>query len=431
MLQSGGAAVICPGRISVLDPVGYIDFLRLMSGVRLVLSDYRSGTARLPRALSASCMTDCEIAPDPPASSTGADPAASASAANAPLGPVTVVAYGGEREEWDAFVRRTPGGTFFHLTGWKDVLESTFNFTPHYLLARRNGKLVGVLPLFELRPPFSGRRLLSVPFAVEGGVCSADMQARVALEEAACSQARAMRARYLELRDGLEGGGFQMREGVYYRFRRQLGDTDEENLAAIPRKQRRMVRVGQQSGLVARVSNDDVSVFFDLYARSVRHLGTPVFGQHYFRSLLERFPRDSVLLTVWHGDQPAAAVLSFFFNDTVLPYYAGSRHELFRYAINDFMYWELTRYARTRGARVFDFGRSKKGTGAYDFKCHWGFEPEPLRYRIYAPGGTPTRGHTANDAHVQILRHVWQRLPLGVTKFLGPYVIRTYGASYT
>jgi FemAB-related protein (PEP-CTERM system-associated) len=218
---------------------------------------------------------------------------------------------------------------------------------------------------------------------------------------------------------------------VYYRFQRRLADTDEENFAAIRRKQRRMVRVGQQSGLVARVNNDDVEVFFDLYARSVRHLGTPVFAQRYFRLLLDHFPNDCSLLTVWHGDQPAAAVLSFFFNETVLPYYAGSRHELFRYAINDFMYWELTRYACARGARVFDFGRSKKGTGAYDFKCHWGFEPEPLRYRVYAPDGAPVHGHTASDGHVQMLRRMWQRLPLGVTKLLGPFLIRHYGAYYT
>jgi FemAB-related protein (PEP-CTERM system-associated) len=347
------------------------------------------------------------------------------------LEAVRVDAYRGEREEWDAFVRRAPGGTFFHLIGWKEVLEAAFGLTSCYLLARRGAVLVGTLPLFELRSPLSGRCMLSVPFAVEGGVCGADEEARTALAEAACALARDNRARYLELRDGVVGAGFQVREGVYYRFRRQLAETDEENFAAIRRKQRRMVRVGQQSGLVARVSNDDLAVFYDLYARSVRHLGTPVFAQRYFRLLIERFRDECCLLTVRHGDQPAAAVLSFFFNDTVLPYYAGSRQELFRYAVNDFMYWELMRHARERGARMFDFGRSKKDTGAYDFKCHWGFEPEPLRYRVYTPDGTPLRGHTTSDGHVQMLRSIWQRLPLGVTKFIGPHVVRHYGAFYT
>ncbi len=345
--------------------------------------------------------------------------------------PTEVRQFAGDREEWDDFVRRTPGGTFFHLIGWRDVLEDCFRFRSCYLLARRAAEIVGVLPLCELRSALSGRCLLSLPFAVEGGICSADDEARRALEDAVLRLSRDRGARYLELRDGLDGAKFQMREGLYYRFRRPLLASDEENLAAIPRKQRRMVRVGQQSGLEARVDAGDLDVFYDLYARSVRQLGTPVFPRRYFRRLLDQFPDDSCLLTVRYEGTPVAGVLSFFFNDTVLPYYAGSRHEFFRYAVNDFMYWELMRYARGRGARTFDFGRSKKGTGAYDFKCHWGFEPEPLRYRVYSPNNAPVDGHTASDGHVQFLRQAWRRLPLPMTKFLGPFFIRRFGAYYT
>ncbi len=339
--------------------------------------------------------------------------------------------YAGERDEWDEFVRRTPGGTFFHLIGWKEVLEQAFGFAPRYLFAKRSGQVVGVLPLFELRAAFSKPCLLSLPFAVEGGICSADEAARQALEAAALILSEQRQARYLELRDGLDGTGFQMREGLYFRFRRPLLPTDEENFAAIPRKQRRMVRVGQQSGLVARVSRDDLDVFYDLYARSVRNLGTPVFPRRYLQLLLERFPDDCVLLTVRHDGTPAAAVLSFFFNDRVLPYYAGSRSEFFRYAVNDFMYWELMRYARERGARVFDFGRSKKGTGAYDFKCHWGFEPEPFRYRVHVQNAGSVPDHSVSDSGIQFLRRAWRRVPLPLTKLFGPFLIRRYGAYYT
>jgi FemAB-related protein (PEP-CTERM system-associated) len=345
--------------------------------------------------------------------------------------PVTVQAYAGERAEWDDFVARTSSGTFFHLIGWKEVLERAFGFTAHYLVARRGGAVVGVLPLFEVRAMLGGRSLLSVPFAVEGGVCATDVVAQQALDAAALALRDACGARYLELRDGCAGDGFAVREGVYYRFRRPLLPTDEENFAAIRRKQRRMVRVGQQSGLVARVGGDDLAEFYDLYARSVRNLGTPVFPLRYFRLLAEQFSGDCCVLTVRRGGQPAAAVMSFFFKDAVLPYYAGSRQEFFRYAVNDFMYWELMRHARDRGARVFDFGRSKKGSGAFDFKCHWGFEPEPLRYRVSGRDGEDVSGRTVNDGGVQLLRRAWRHLPLGVTKRLGPFFIRRFGAFYT
>jgi FemAB-related protein (PEP-CTERM system-associated) len=345
--------------------------------------------------------------------------------------PVDIRPYAGDRTEWDTFVRNTPGGTFFHLIGWKDVLDEVFGFRSHYLAARRAGVLVGVLPLFELRSWLSGTSLLSLPFAVEGGVCSADDEARQALDGAALALAEQTGARSIELRDGLDGGAFQMREGLYFGFRRALLPTDEENMAAIRRKQRRMIRVGQQAGLQARVDTADFDVFYDLYARSVRQLGTPVFPRRYFRLFVEHFPDDCALLTVRHGGTPVAAVLSFFFNGTVLPYYAGSHRDFFQYAVNDFMYWELMRYARARGCQTFDFGRSKKGTGAYEFKCHWGFEPQPLRYRVHVRGGAEMPERSMSSDGVQFVRKAWSRLPLPVTKLLGPFLIRRFGAYYT
>ena len=345
--------------------------------------------------------------------------------------PLSVEAYAGQRAEWDDFVRRTPGGTFFHLIGWKDVLERTFSFRSHYLLARRAGRLVGVLPLFELQAPLLERRLLSVPFAVDGGVCSADETAGHALDAAAIALAERRGARSVELRDGLEVPGFRTRQGLYSRFRRPLYDDDAANLAAIPPKRRYMIRLGQRHGLVTRTTADDLPAFHDLYARTARRFGTPVFPLAFFRAILERLAADTRLVTVLHGGLPVASCLLFFFGDAVCPYYAGSRRDHFRYAVNDFLYWEVMRVGRQRGARVFDFGRSKQGTGAYEFKRLWGFAPEPMRYRVYAHGGDTVTDRSSNDAGLAWAQSIWRRLPLPLTKLLGPPLVARYGPYYT
>ena len=342
-----------------------------------------------------------------------------------------VEVFRGHREEWDAFVDAAARGTFFHLLGWRDVLEVAFGFRTHYLAARCDGRLVGVLPLCEVPVGLRGRCLLSLPFAVEAGVCAVDAAAQQALDGAAQSLCAELGARFVELRDGLDSAGFLIREGTYYRFRRPLRATDEENFAAIPRKQRRMIRVGQRHGLVAQSEAPDVRVFHDLYARTARRLGTPVFSREYFRLLLQTFPEQCVIVTTSSGTRPVAAVLSFLFHDTVMPYYAGSRREYFRYAANDVMYWELMRYARRCGFRQFDFGRSKKGTGAFDFKRHWGFAPEPLRYRVHPRAGASFTERSVNDRGMRVLRWGWRRLPLGLTKVLGPALVRRFGSLYT
>jgi FemAB-related protein (PEP-CTERM system-associated) len=271
---------------------------------------------------------------------------------------------------------------------------------------------------------------MSLPFAVEAGICAADAEARRSLEAAAIDLGAGLEAGYIELRDGLEGEQFKLRAGHYFRFRREMTSSDDDNLAAVPRKQRRMIRIGQRSGLSARVG-DDFEIFYDLYARSVRRLGTPVFPLSYFRLLRQLFGDDCVVLTVRHEAKPAAAVLSFFFRDTVLPYYAGSRRDLQSYAPNDFMYWELMRYAARRGMRRFDFGRSKAGTGAFAFKRHWGFQPEPLHYRVHSFSGTDLPERSLDAAPMVALRRLWSCLPLWVTKLAGPAIVRRMGPYYT
>ncbi len=344
---------------------------------------------------------------------------------------VAVSPYHNEGAEWDDFVRHAPTGTFFHLSRWKDIIEESFGFKARYLIARRAGLVVGVLPLVELRSVVGRRSLLSLPFAVEGGVCAIDPEGQRALELAALDLGRDIGATSVELRDGLSSPEFQIREGLYFRFRRSLRPTEEENMAAIPRKQRRMVRLGQRHGLVARVEAADVRVVHDLYARTVRRLGTPVFARAYFRLLLQSFPDQCVILTVYSGALPVAAVLSFVFRDTIMPYYAGSRREYFPQAVNDVMYWELMRYAAGIGLRRFDFGRSKVGTGAFDFKRHWGFAAEPLRYRVHAGAGETPAAHSIDAGGVRLLRWGWSHLPLGITKLLGPALVRRFGPLYT
>jgi len=86
------------------------------------------------------------------------------------------------------------------------------------------------------------------------------------------------------------------------------------------------------------------------------------------------------------------------------------------------MYWDLMRRAIGRGCRFFDYGRSKKGAGSYDFKKNWGFSPEPLYYECL-----PIRAREIPDINpmnpkYRLLISSWKRLPLPVSKLLGPMI---------
>jgi len=338
-------------------------------------------------------------------------------------------------QRWDVFVRGHPEGTFFHLWSWRDVLSRSFGYEPFYLCAEEDGNIQGVLPLFLVRSLLFGRSFVTIPLGVYGGPIANSENAERTLLEMAAQLTETQRARYLEIRgnpyrsraslgsNGGDHGSFTQKD-LYVTFISELDPNSEVNMSRIPRKQRRMIRQGQKHELRAVIDNTRVREWYDVYAASVRNLGTPVYSYQYFHNLLESFGGQCKVLLVEFQHKVVAAVLTFFYKDQVLPYYGGALREYFQLAANDFMYWELMSYGATNGYRVFDFGRSKKGTGSFDFKRHWGFEPRPLPYWYQCMNGHGVPDTSPLNPKLQWAIRIWRNLPLTVTKGLGPVISR-------
>lgn len=341
----------------------------------------------------------------------------------------------GEDPRWDEFVSGHPGGTFFHLAAWRGILERSFGFEPLYLFVTDGGTLRGVLPLFLVKSLLFGRSLVAMPMGVYGGPVALDEEVSQALIQKAMTLAKEHAVRYLEIRGNphaqfdatasLNGEAARWsRKSLYFTFLGEIEPSDELNLARIPRKQRRMVRQGEKHGLKAVFGSERLREFYDVYAESVRNLGTPVYGYDYFENLLAAFGEQCKVMVVEQNGKVIAGVLSFFYRDQVLPFYGGALKEYLHLAPNDFMYWQLMRCAAGNGCRVFDFGRSKEGTGPFHFKRHWGFEPRALPYWYYTPQGNGVPDTSPLNPKLQWAIRIWRGLPLGVTKALGPHIVR-------
>jgi FemAB-related protein (PEP-CTERM system-associated) len=330
----------------------------------------------------------------------------------------------GPDPDWDRFVESRPDATFFHLSAWKAVIEESFGHDCHYLVARQSGEVLGVLPLTHVRGRIFGNSLVSNGFCVYGGPVAATPTALRALDDAAMDLARDLRVERVEYRlRAPQHPDWPCNSQTYVTFRKEIAPDAEKAMLAIPRKQRAMVRKGIKEGLVGEV-DADVRRLYPLYAESVRNLGTPVFGKRYFECLQSVFADTSEVVTVVKNGQPLASVISFFFRDEVLPYYGGGCSAARDHAANDFMYWEVMRRACAAGLRVFDFGRSKLGTGSFAFKKHWGFEPEPLHYehRLLRLDEVPEI-NPLNPKYALMVA-TWKRLPLTIANRLGPLIAR-------
>lgn len=328
---------------------------------------------------------------------------------------------------WAEYVERAPAATFFHRIEWRAILEDEFRHRTHYRVAERAGRIVGVLPLAEVKSRLFGHSLVSLPFAASCGPIADDPVALRALVDAAESLGDQMTVDRVELRNRVPLREDWPRQDLYVNFRKALVPDVEANMLAVPRKQRAMIRKGIKHGLKSEL-DAGAGRFFALYADNVHRHGTPPFSRRYFERLLATFGRNCEILTVVDAQgTPVSGVLSFYFRDEVLPYYAGDTSAARDLAANDFKYWELMRRACERDVRVFDYGRSKRGSGSFDFKKNWGFEPAPLAYEFRLFRGDQVPQNNPSNPKYAALIAAWRRLPRGLANAIGPHLVRVLG----
>lgn len=343
--------------------------------------------------------------------------------------PITAGLCGCEEEGmWDDFVLSHPNGSPFHLTAWKKSIEETYHYQPVYIVAREGKTIRGVLPLFLVRNFLVKRALISSPFAVYGGVLADCEGARSAIKERLISLARELRVQYVELRNIVPEQclGFE-RVSRYVTFTQELRGEEPAILESIPRKTRRMVRKSLENDYSVHQTTGWSESFFELYTRNLRRLGTPAFSRKHFARLLANFQSMVDIREIALNGRPAAAVLSFYFSDQVLPYYGASDPAAHAASPNNFMYFDLMRWAAQNGYRTFDFGRSRKqASGSYDFKAHWGMVERELPYEFLLVRRKELPQYNPGNSRFGFFLKMWQRLPLPVTRMLGPSVVRLF-----
>lgn len=328
---------------------------------------------------------------------------------------------------WDEFVLSHDDATFFHLSGWQEVIRKSFQHQCFFLFAEAEGKIVGILPLAYVKSIIFGKSLVSLPFAVYGGVVAADQSVAEALEKETLRIAERLKADRIEFRNTNRRHENWLFQDLYFTFQKRISCNSEENLKNIPRKQRAMIRKGMANELYSSL-NFDTEKFYRLFANNMHRHGTPVFGRKYLDVLLEVFHTKCDILSIYDSsDRLISGVLNFYFKDQVLPYYAGDLPEARLLAANDFKYWELMRRSAERNIKLFDFGRSKYGTGSFSFKKNWGFQSKPLYYEYYLRRGTSIPQNNPANKKYYLAIELWKRLPSALVMRAGPHIVRNLG----
>ncbi|MEM7205904.1 MAG: FemAB family XrtA/PEP-CTERM system-associated protein [Planctomycetota bacterium] len=327
----------------------------------------------------------------------------------------------GEDAKWDSFVRHHPDGSFYHLSGWRRVIEDVFGHRPRCLVAEHGKQWLGVLPLFWVKSPFLGRNLVSIPYGVYGGILTDRPDVRTGLMEAAKAHGQELGAAYIELRHLVSTESDLPTSELYVTFRKELPEQVDAVMPAIPKKSRAEVRRARDKFGLTFEEFRDLDQFFSLFSLNKRRLGSPSLPRRWFQSLVDEFGSLVVMHVVRDAERrPIAAVMSFSYNDTLCAYYSGSDSRRHKTGVNQFVYCKIMEWAVEKGFRVFDFGRSRRDTGPASFKKHMGFEAEQLHYEyvLLKEEASLPDFHPSNPK-LKLPQRVWSRLPPFVADRLG------------
>lgn len=348
-----------------------------------------------------------------------------------------------DQDTWDRYVENHNDGLLYHLSGWKNVIEKTYGHNSYYLIAEENGEhdyneIVGILPLIHLKHFLFGNSLISIPFFDMAGVLADNEEVKKNLLQKAVEIGREIKANNIELRHAL-------RQPVKDFFDEQSSLTCREKshkvrmLLALPKssellwnsfksKHRNKIKIPLREGLETVLGGREyVPDFYHVFSINMRDLGSPVHSKNLIKNVLEEFPQRSKIAMVYKGDTAIACGFFIGFKTVMENPWSSFLREHSRIRPNYLLYWAMLEYASDHEFCYFDFGRSSPDEGTYKFKLQWGANPEPLYWYYLSLNGESMHGEADEKSRYEHYIHYWQKLPVSVTKILGPKIRKYIG----
>ena len=338
-----------------------------------------------------------------------------------------IVALQQEHEpEWDAYVRNNPDTTFYHQTGWKNVVEKTYGHQSCYFFAGdESGRILGILPLFFINNVFFTKKIVSVPFAPYGGACADNKEVEIALINHALDITKELQVNTCEIRY-LSANNY--REpfhciSAHSTFLLDVTKGIDHLWESLDRKVRNMIRKGEKNNLTFEMGSalGDVADFYEVYTRNMKYLGTPVHSLGFFTAIFSAFPHQIFIAKVKHENQTIASLFLLQYRDTLISGWGASLVEHLNLAPNDFLYWNSIKFSADRHLSWFDFGRSLAESNNFRFKKRWGSYEKPLQYCYYPK----SKQISQPQEQYRHFSGIWKNLPLPVTRMVGP-VLRKF-----
>lgn len=328
---------------------------------------------------------------------------------------------------WDQFVKNHPAATPYHFIRIRRFIEQTYGHTTHYCCAlAADGETLGVLPLVQLNSKLFGNFVVSVPYFNYGGLLANNQEAAKKLVAAANEWRQGIGASHIELRHFQDSELELKQRQDKVTFLLPLPATPELLWQSFRPKLRAQIRRPEREGPEWVIGGTELlDAFYDVFASNMRDLGTPVYGKEFFLNLLQHLGESARLVVVKLSGKPAGCAFLIGYAEKMEIPWASTLRDFNNTGINMFMYWKVLELAISQGYKVFDFGRCSTDAGTYKFKQQWGAHPIRMHWDYCLPPNENLPELNPNNPKFKLLITVWQRLPVWLTRLIGPHIVKS------
>ena len=328
---------------------------------------------------------------------------------------------------WDQLVARR--GCLYQSWDFSECLREGLGHRILRLAAADESGPRAVLSLAIIKSPLFGRFAVSLPVSDHAGLCYEDEEAAAALLEFLPSILQQEGIDSIELRQLKEEPPLSAlpRSDHKLTLELPLPDDSEKLWGDLKAKVRNLVRKGQKVGMeYHRGGAELLGVFYAIYARNLRDLGTPCYPKKFFAALLRRFPTRAAIHVASFESSHLPVAVGFTLQDgerQQIPF-AASLSEYRRHAPNMFLYFRILEDAIERGCTVFDFGRSTRDSGTHRFKKQWGAREIPLPWSYQLAPGNEIPQTRVDSPRYHLAIETWKRLPVGFSVWMSEHIVR-------
>lgn len=324
---------------------------------------------------------------------------------------------------WRELAESHPDGTIFHSAAWAKVLIETYGHVPFYLRYSKGEETAALLPLMEVKSPFTGTRGVCLPFSDFCAPLIFDGGDPERMRETLFSLGRKRRWKSIEIRGRAPFvPESALPSAIHFAHTLDLRRHPDQLFAGFDSSVRRAIRKAKRQGVSARISRSRESMrsFYRLHEKTRRRHGLPPQPLSFFLNLHREIvePGNGFVVLAEQSAQPVAGAV----------FLHSGRQAVFKFGASDkafqadrgsnLMMWRGIEFLAESGAESLHFGRtSQSNEGLRRFKRGWGTQEERLPYYQCHPASeawVPSR-ETLSGLH----NHLFRRLPLALNRLAG------------